>query len=62
MGLALFREAMQTAVLLHLIMALSAFKWNQLHASLDFFSELHKEPFILQQRRKCSHAPSSSSL
>lgn len=61
MGLVLLREAMQTDVLLHLIIALAAFKPNQLHASLDFFSELHKEPFILQQRRKPLHAPSSSS-
>lgn len=61
MALVLFREAMQTAVLLHLIMALAAFKLNQLHASLDLFSELHKEPFILQQRRKPFHAPSGGS-
>lgn len=61
MGLVLLREAMQTNVLLHLIIALAAFKPNQLHASLDFFSELHKEPFILQQRRKPLHAPSGSS-
>lgn len=61
MALVLFREAMQTAVLLHLIMALAAFKLNQLHASLDLFSELYKEPFILQQGRKPCHAPPGGS-
>lgn len=57
MGLVLLREVMQTAVLPHLITALAAFKLNQLHASLDLFSELHREPFNLQQRRKPFHAP-----
>lgn len=61
MGLVLFREAMQTAVLLHLIMALAAIKPHQLHASLDLFSELPEEPFILQQRRKPFHGPSGVS-
>lgn len=37
-GLVLFREAMQTVVLLHLIMARATFKPDQLHASLDLFS------------------------
>lgn len=60
-GLVLLREAMQTAALLHLIMVLAACKPDQLHASLDLFSELPKEPFVLQQRRKSFHAPSGSS-
>lgn len=61
MALVLFREAMQTAVLLHLTPDLAAFKLNQLHASLDLFSELYKEPFILQQGRKPCHAPPGGS-
>lgn len=53
---------MQTAVPLHLSMALAAFKPNLLHASLGLFSKLSKQPFTLQQReRKPFHAPFGSS-
>lgn len=45
---------MQTTVLLHLIMALAAFKPNQLHVSLDLFCELPKDPFILSREENPS--------